>query len=115
LQGCADAWPTDITQGQTDQGAELIINAATWPPGKYGPGDTWLKRSVESGLPIFVANRTGVEQDFDIREAESVVAYQGQYLLQHSGPTPALIVVDWSTEHRQLQGYQVLELPLPKR
>jgi len=70
---CADAWPKTHTQYLKEQGAELIVSSANWAPGKYGPGQTWEKRSGESGIPIFVNNRMGKEDSLDMRKAASVV------------------------------------------
>ena len=110
LQVCADAWPSQHAMSQLNQGAQLIINAATWPPGDYGPKDTWQKRSQETQLPIFVANRTGIEQNFDIRSAESVVAFDGKVLLRHHSETAALVMVDWHLQETRIVHQGVLPM-----
>ena len=74
---CADAWPNKHAQNLKEQGADIILSSASWAPGEYGPVDTWEKRSQETGLPIVVNNRTGVERQFDLSRSVSVVSYQG--------------------------------------
>ena len=102
---CADAWPTTHVQHLKEQGADIILSSANWAPGKYGPGDTWEKRSKETGLPVFVNNRTGLEREFDLRESVSVVSHQGERLLSHQSPTSELILIDWDTQNNALLGY----------
>ncbi len=73
---CADAWPPEHAQTLKQQGAELLLSSANWPPGQYGPGigknRVWEKRSAETGLPIIVNNRTGREDNFDMSQGQSV-------------------------------------------
>lgn len=99
---CADAWPTTHAQNLTDQGADLILSSASWAPGKYGPGETWEKRSKETGLPIFVNNRTGIERQFDLTGAVSVLSYQGKQLVSHQSPNSQLVIINWDTKTNAL-------------
>ncbi|MEM7360072.1 MAG: carbon-nitrogen hydrolase family protein [Pseudomonadota bacterium] len=101
---CADAWPPDHANWLKEQGASMIVSSASWAPGHYGPGDTWEKRSLETGLPLIVNNRTGVEREFDLREATSVVAYQGKRVLSHASDNSQLVLIDWDTTTNQLLG-----------
>ena len=66
---CADAWPAQHAKNLAEQGAELIVSTANWGPGKHGPQDTWEQRSEETGLPVFVNNRTGKEGTLDMAAA----------------------------------------------
>jgi len=107
---CADAWPTTHAQNLKEQGADIILSSANWAPGEYGPADTWEKRSKETGLPIFVNNRTGLERQFDLRESVSVVSFQGERLLSHQSPTSELILIDWDTQSNALLDYRTLKI-----
>jgi len=107
---CADAWPAEHALALAQRGADLLVSAATWPPGQYGPGDTWERRSAETGLPLFVANRTGVEGDFDMRRGTSVLASGGRRLFEHASPRSFVAVLDWDHRARQLRGQQVVAL-----
>lgn len=99
---CADAWPPHHATTLKEKGAELIISCANWAPGKYGPKECWKKRSLETGLPLFVCNRTGVERHIDMTNAESVVASNGRHLVSHSSENSSLLLVDWDRSKKQL-------------
>jgi N-carbamoylputrescine amidase len=94
---CADAWFPEIVQDLKKKGAEILVSGAAWPPGLCGPDDTWELRTAETGLPIWVCNRTGNEQgiNLDYRNAESVVAQGGNRLLAKSVDRSTLIYFDW--------------------
>lgn len=70
---CADAWPTDHARSLAEQGAEILLSSANWASGLYGPGNSWEKRVAETRLPLLVSNRTGIENNLDMRLAKSVV------------------------------------------
>jgi len=107
---CADAWPAAHAKSLQNQGAELILSSASWAPGEYGPGNTWEKRSSETGLPIFVNNRTGIERQFDLRNAVSAVAYKGKRLLSHQSPNSQLVIVDWDPKTNSLIGTYSIDI-----
>ena len=92
---CADAWPGEHAASLKQQGAELLISSASWAPGKYGPGDTWEKRSLETGLPVLVANRTGVEREFDLTQSSSVVSINGERIADHRSLHSSFLLMDW--------------------
>lgn len=110
LMICADAWPQEHALALRDAGADLMLNSATWPPGKYGPGQTWAKRSRETGLPIFVNNRTGKDLTLDSRAAQSVLFHQGQQWFSHTSDDPALIILDWNVRDQVLVRQRVILL-----
>lgn len=110
LMICADAWPSEHALALREAGAQLLINSATWPPGEHGPGDTWEKRSRETGLPVFVNNRTGKDFTLDTSKARSVLYYRGQELFSHASDTPALIILDWNISNGALERQRVIAL-----
>jgi len=107
---CADAWPSTHAQRLKDNGANIILSSASWAPGKYGPGDTWEKRSRETGLPVLVNNRTGIEREFDLRESTSVVSFRGQRLLSYQSPTSQLLMIEWSVKSNRFYTLGTYEL-----
>lgn len=107
---CADAWPQKHARALQQQGADLIISSANWPPGQYGPKDVWELRSKETGLPLFINNRTGIEGTFDMRKAQSVVAFNGQRLLQHASEDSSLVLVEWNIQQQQLVSSATYEI-----
>lgn len=99
---CADAWPEKHVKNLKDKGADIILSSASWAPGEYGPGDTWEKRSKESGLAVFVNNRTGIERQFDLTESVSVVSYQGKRLLSYKSVDSQLLMIKWDAKNMRL-------------
>lgn len=99
---CADAWPPEHTAKLASHGAEIILSSAVWPPGTYGPKDSWEKRSSETGLALIVNNRTGVEQDFDMRAGQSVVAISGHRAFEFQAAENNLILLSWNLSKQRL-------------
>ena len=107
---CADAWPTDHAASLKQQGAEIIISSASWGPGIYGPGDTWEKRSRETGLPVFVANKTGRERGNDQSDAVSVLSFAGERLVEHQSKDSSILLVSWNTQTQQIEDQRAIQL-----
>ena len=107
---CADAWPPTHAKSLQSQGAELILSSASWAPGEYGPENTWEKRSRETGLPVFVNNRTGIERQFDLTDSVSAVSYHGERLLSHQSPESQLVIVNWNVQKNVLIDYYSVDI-----
>src|SRR6516225_9998199 len=58
---CADAYTDTAAKDLRAQGARLLVSPAAWGPGRCGPSGEWEQRSLETGLPLIVCNRTGAE------------------------------------------------------
>ncbi|WP_051219635.1 carbon-nitrogen hydrolase family protein [Oceanobacter kriegii] len=107
---CADAWPAQHTDVLKQQGVDVIVSSANWAPGLYGPEGVWEARSLASGVPWFVNNRTGIDTTLDLRNANSVLAYQGERLQQAASSTPFVWLLDWNLTTSTLQGNERLAL-----
>lgn len=101
---CADVWFPEICQSLKGKGAQLLISASAWPPGHCGPGDSWERRTADTGLPLWVCNRTGQEEGItlDYRQAESVVAQEGRRLLAKTAGCSSLLYFDWDMDSMSL-------------
>ncbi len=96
---CADAYKNDIAQVMKDKGAQVLVSPAAWGPGDCGPDGEWEQRSLDTGLPIMVCNRSGGEEDdLDYAEAESVVAQDGRRLLSANCERSVVLSFDWDME-----------------
>ena len=97
---CADAYRNDVAGILKDRGAEILVSPASWGPGDCGPVGEWEQRTLDTGLPIMVCNRSGWEaDDLDFNEAVSVVAVNGQRVLQaYCGEESAVLVFDWDLD-----------------
>jgi predicted amidohydrolase len=112
---CADAYTPPIARRLQEQGAQLLALPAAWGPWPHAAGDAWEQRTRETGLPLFVCNRTGPDQTLNFAPAESVMVKDGRRLLSfHSIPHSTLILADWDLQPRQLVGQKVPTMDLPE-
>lgn len=97
---CADAYRNDVAGALQERGAQLLVSPASWGPGDCGPLGEWEQRTLDTGLPIMVCNRSGWEaDDLDFNEAVSVVAIDGKRALQaYCGEESAALVFDWDLD-----------------
>jgi 5-aminopentanamidase len=91
---CADAYPPGPALRLRELGAKLLISAAAWWPGDYGPNGEWEARTLDTGLPMIVCNRTGVDGDSQLIDAESVVIDDGRRLATLRSPDSAVFVIE---------------------
>jgi predicted amidohydrolase len=92
---CADTWEGDKAKVLAEKGAQLLIVPAAWPMRQYGPEDRWERRTAETGIPLWVSNRTGREKEIDWRDADSVVAAKGKRYLEICLDYSAVLLFDW--------------------
>jgi predicted amidohydrolase len=78
---CADAYTPGVAGRLLQEGAGILISSAAWGPFPHGPETSWEDRSRETGLPLFVCNRTGTDSTLNFSTAESVVVMNGKRLL----------------------------------
>ena len=99
---CADAYREHVADALSEKGANLLIAPSSWGPGIDGPNGEWEQRSAETGLPVFVCNRTGEDTTVSFWEAESKVIQQGKVLLSHQSKQSAILTFDWDLEKMDL-------------
>ena len=58
---CADGYKNDIAEVLKEKGAQVLVSPVSWGPGGCGPDGEWEARSADTGLPIMVCNRSGLE------------------------------------------------------
>ncbi len=105
---CADAYRNEIAQELKDKGAQVLVSPAAWGPGGCAPAGEWEQRTLDTGLPIMVCNRSGKERDdLDCRGAESVVATNGVRLLSGFSDRSVVLTFDWDLDTMTLlsEGY----------
>jgi 5-aminopentanamidase len=93
---CADAYSPNIAQDLGRQGANVLISPAAWPPGLHGPSGEWERATAETGLTLFVCNRTGQEKIVDFTPGESVVAFNGKRVFSASSKSSAVFSFEWN-------------------
>jgi len=103
---CADACTTDIARQMKSAGARILLSAAAWAPGLHGPNGEWENITQETGLPLFVCNRTGADAALDFANGESAIVHRGSRLLSMKSPKSVVFVVDWSVEEEKLETSQ---------
>jgi N-carbamoylputrescine amidase len=104
---CADAYTPHVADRLREQGPDILISSAAWAPEPHGPENSWEDRSRETGLPLFVCNRTGVDQCLSFLDAESVVAVDGRRALSFKSLESTLILIEWDLSGRTLVRYDV--------
>lgn len=92
---CVDIYEDGLMMNLKEKGAKLVICPSAWGP-KYLPGDLWERRTAETGLPLWVCNRTGREKDVDWSEGESVVAIGGKRVIAIQSTASVAILFDWN-------------------
>ena len=100
---CGDSYRNNIAGELKDKGARMLVSPAAWGPGECGPDGEWEQRTLDTGLPIMVCNRSGgAGDDLDYRQAESVVAQAGRRLLAASCQDSEVLSFDWDTDDMTL-------------
>jgi 5-aminopentanamidase len=109
---CADAFSPGISQSLKAQGAQLLVSSAAWAPGLHGPNGEWEQRTVDTGLPLLVCNRTGPDRTLDFAGAQSVVVKDGRRLLSMSSERSTIFLIDWdlTTHNLATQQYRQIDL-----
>jgi omega-amidase len=91
---CADAYTPLPALQLRDSGAQLLVSAASWWPGEWGPKGEWEARTLETGLPMIVCNRTGCDHEAQLFDSESVVVDRGEKLLTLQATESTVFIVD---------------------
>jgi hypothetical protein len=95
--------------------ADIMLSAANWAPGLYGPGDSWEKRVAETDLALFVNNRNGREGDLDMKAARSMFIAPSQgvgtTLFEHQSQENSLLLLKYDLTEASLIDAQLVELP----
>jgi 5-aminopentanamidase len=92
---CADAYTRGTAKQLHARGAELLVSAAAWPPGEHGPQGEWERATSDTGLPLFVCNRTGLDVVLDFSRGESVLADGGSRLISAVSRTSVVLTFTW--------------------
>jgi len=99
---CADAYSPGIAQSLKAQGAQLLVSAAAWGPGFHGPSGEWERCTRDTGLPLLVCNRTGVDRTLSFTGAQSVVVKDGKRLVAFASERSAICMIDWDVERQDV-------------
>jgi predicted amidohydrolase len=91
---CADAYDPLPVLSLRDAGAQLLVSAAAWWPGEWGPKGEWEARTLDTGLPLIVCNRTGRDKESQMVDAESVIVDRGVKLVTLRSPDSTVFVVE---------------------
>lgn len=100
---CADAYTPAAARRLRDQGAQVLVSCAAWGPRPHGPERCWEERTLETGLPLFVCNRTGQDRRLDFNEAETVVVKNGERVISFTSPDSTVVFLDWDMENQTLK------------
>jgi predicted amidohydrolase len=104
---CADMYSKRLVDETAGHGVDLLVTSAAWAPGHHGPNGEWERASLETGRPVLVCNRTGMDS-MDFTGARSVAAVDGRIASSHSSPDSAIVLADWVPTTRQLSNWRVV-------
>lgn len=93
---CADAYSPHIPQELCSKGANVLVSPAAWPPGPHGPNGEWERSTADTGLALFVCNRTGADAAVDFTPGESVVALAGRRAFSASSELSTAFTFTWN-------------------
>jgi 5-aminopentanamidase len=99
---CADAFTPAVARSLKAGGAEILVSAAAWGPGPHEPKGEWEARSLETGLPLIVCNRTGRDRTLSFTDAQSVAVKGGRRLLARGSEHSVVLTCDWNSETLEL-------------
>jgi predicted amidohydrolase len=105
---CADAYKGLPALRLRDSGAQLLVSAAAWWPGEWGPKGEWEARTLDTGLPMIVCNRTGCDRESQLFGSESVVVDRGEKLLTLHARESTAFVVNCSLRHGRMAKCELL-------
>src|SRR5438132_1384591 len=91
---CADAYKALPALRLRDSGAQLLVSSAAWWPGEWGPKGEWEARTLDTGLPMIVCNRTGCDHESQLFGSESVVVDRGEKLLTLRATESTVFIVN---------------------
>lgn len=106
---CADVYTPLPAQRLRDAGAELLLSAAAWWPGEWGPKGEWEARTVETSLPLIVCNRTGTDDGSYLGGSESVIVDRGRKLLSLRSPDSTVFVVSCELSNGHVEECELTE------
>jgi 5-aminopentanamidase len=106
---CADAYRPLPALRLRDAGAQLLVSSAAWWPGEWGPNGEWEARTLDTGLPMMVCNRTGCDHESQLVGSESVVVDRGERLLTLQAPKSTVFIVDCQFGDGHIVKCQLLE------
>lgn len=103
---CADAYTPEIADTLLAKGAEILIAPSSWGPGLHEPNGEWEQRSIDTGLCLFVCNRTGEDESVTFWEAESLIVKNGKRILSHKSKQSAILTFEWDLEKMDLMSHE---------
>jgi 5-aminopentanamidase len=105
---CADFYRPEPAAELKRLGADLLISSAAWWPGEWGPHGEWEARSAETGLPVIVCNRTGVDGRRQLAGSESAVVDDGERILTMRAPDSTGFILDCRLRAGRMTGCTVV-------
>jgi 5-aminopentanamidase len=107
---CADAYTVEPARNLAAMGCTMLLSGANWAPEPYGPDGCWERRSLETGLPVIVCNRTGMDKSLDFTPSESVVIQGAERVLNIQSDGPARVLLDWDHVNRRVLRSEIRSL-----
>ena len=96
-----DLYYKDVAYQSKKMGAKILLAGTAWPEVEWDVTKEWQERSRETGLPLIVCNRTGIDGGIDFSQSTSMIImpYQKPYQFRSVCPSVLIIDVDKSCNH----------------
>jgi predicted amidohydrolase len=105
---CTDAYTAEPAARSRAAGAQLLVSSAAWWPGQWGPNGEWEARTLETGLPLIVCNRTGHDGASHMDDAENVIVDRGIKLLRLRAAESTVFVVKCEIDHGHIASCELV-------
>lgn len=92
LMICADAYSARIGGELAQNGAQVLLSLAAWAPGERAPSGEWEQRSLETGLPMLVCNRTWRDLSMNFKGSSSVIVTGGRRVSEYKETSPPILL-----------------------
>ncbi|MDF2595355.1 MAG: Nitrilase/cyanide hydratase and apolipoprotein N-acyltransferase [Clostridia bacterium] len=85
----------DVAYQNQKMGAKILLAGTAWPEVEWDVTKEWQERSTETGLPLIVCNRTGLDGSIDFSQSTSMIIMPRQNAYRFSRVSPSVLIIDF--------------------
>lgn len=104
---CADAVNQNITKTYVASDVDIMLSSAAWyPDPTMGPEEHWINVTMQSDVPLVIANTIGKKGKIDFTHAKSGVYLGGKELYIVPGEDQVLAYIDWNYQTGEIRPFE---------